>query len=137
EAIPCEFRDDPADGGSFLLCQIFGRLEHIVLDIDRGAHAREFTASRRHVHLADSTTYGEGVIDFTTPMKLRGLFCSVVVFSQVVAFAAEPAVPVGTHGESGEEFQVVADRFADLQVLRYRVPGFEELPLQQKKLAYY
>ena len=32
---------------------------------------------------------------------------------------------------------VQVDRFADVQVLRYEVPGFEDLPLQQKKLAYY
>lgn len=35
------------------------------------------------------------------------------------------------------EPQVQIDQFADLRVLRYRVPGFEELSLQQKKLAYY
>lgn len=35
------------------------------------------------------------------------------------------------------EFEFKADRFADIQVLRYRVPGFDELSLQQKKLAYY
>lgn len=35
------------------------------------------------------------------------------------------------------DFNYVVDRFADIEVLRYRVPGFEELPLQQKKLIYY
>jgi dipeptidyl-peptidase-3 len=34
-------------------------------------------------------------------------------------------------------FEVSADSFADLQVLRYQVPGFEELTRGQKKLAYY
>lgn len=34
-------------------------------------------------------------------------------------------------------FEYKADRFADIQVLRYQVPGFEQLSLQQKKLAYY
>ena len=34
-------------------------------------------------------------------------------------------------------FKVEAESFADLQVLRYQVPGFEQLPLQQKQLAYY
>lgn len=29
------------------------------------------------------------------------------------------------------------EQFADIQILRYRVPGFEELPLQQKELVYY
>ena len=30
-------------------------------------------------------------------------------------------------------FKVIADQFADLRVLRYRVPGFDDLSLQQKK----
>jgi dipeptidyl-peptidase-3 len=34
-------------------------------------------------------------------------------------------------------FQVQAQAFADLQLLRYEVPGFNTLSLQQKKLAYY
>lgn len=29
------------------------------------------------------------------------------------------------------------EKFADLQILRYNVPGFAELPIQQKKLVYY
>lgn len=36
-----------------------------------------------------------------------------------------------------EPFQVNAEAFADLQLLRYQVPGFDELTLQQKTLAYY
>ncbi len=35
------------------------------------------------------------------------------------------------------EVEIVADRFADIQMLRYTIPGFEELSLQQKQLAYY
>ena len=34
-------------------------------------------------------------------------------------------------------FTVEAESFADLQVLRYQVPGFSGLSLQQKQLAYY
>src|SRR5690606_17544885 len=33
--------------------------------------------------------------------------------------------------------EVKIDEFADLEILRYEVPGFEQLSLQQKKLAYY
>lgn len=40
--------------------------------------------------------------------------------------AAEPA-----------PFEFKADRFADIQVLRYQVHGFDQLSLSQKKLAYY
>ncbi|MFV8750144.1 dipeptidyl-peptidase 3 family protein [Nannocystaceae bacterium ST9] len=35
------------------------------------------------------------------------------------------------------EFDWSVDRFADVEVLRYRVPGFAELPIEQKRLAYY
>lgn len=34
-------------------------------------------------------------------------------------------------------FNVEAESFADLQLLRYQVPGWESLSLQQKELAYY
>ena len=34
-------------------------------------------------------------------------------------------------------FKTEAEAFADLQVLRYQVPGFSQLSLQQKQLAYY
>lgn len=34
-------------------------------------------------------------------------------------------------------FNYNVDQFADVQILRYQVPGFEELPLEQKKLIYY
>lgn len=34
-------------------------------------------------------------------------------------------------------FEVKVDQFADLQILRYRIPGFDSLSLQQKELLYY
>ncbi len=34
-------------------------------------------------------------------------------------------------------FVVEAEAFADLQLLRYEIPGFDQLSLQQKQLAYY
>ena len=50
-----------------------------------------------------------------------------------------PPVPV-VHEESQPEqaiADVQVDRFADIQVLRYEVPGFDELSLQEKQLVYY
>lgn len=38
---------------------------------------------------------------------------------------------------SKSDFNYVVDRFADIEVLRYKVPGFEDLSLNQKKLIYY
>lgn len=36
-----------------------------------------------------------------------------------------------------EKFDYIVDRFADLEILRYQVPGFESLPLRQKQLIYH
>ena len=36
-----------------------------------------------------------------------------------------------------EKFDYTVEQFADLQILRYKVPGFEELTLKQKELIYY
>ena len=35
------------------------------------------------------------------------------------------------------DFNYVVDQFADLQILRYQVPGFESLSLKQKQLLYH
>ena len=36
-----------------------------------------------------------------------------------------------------DDFCYAGERFADIQILRYRLNGFEDLTLQQKKLVYY
>jgi dipeptidyl-peptidase-3 len=38
---------------------------------------------------------------------------------------------------SNDKFTYSVDRFADIEVLRYKVPGFEDLSLKQKELIYY
>ncbi|GAB3238361.1 dihydrofolate reductase [Hymenobacter seoulensis] len=50
--------------------------------------------------------------------------------AQLVATEA-PAAP------ATPPFQVVTEQFADLRILRYQVPGFEELEPRQKELLYY
>ncbi|MEZ4774979.1 MAG: dihydrofolate reductase [Bacteroidia bacterium] len=42
-----------------------------------------------------------------------------------------------TTQEEGGDFVYKTEQFADLKILRYKVPGFEILPLQQKKLLYF
>ncbi len=36
-----------------------------------------------------------------------------------------------------DNFQYQTEQFADLAILRYQVPGFEELSLKEKELVYY
>jgi len=38
---------------------------------------------------------------------------------------------------NAENFEYSVEQFADIQVLRYKVPGFNELSLKQKELIYY
>ena len=47
--------------------------------------------------------------------------------------APETKVELAQESESSSR----VDRFADIQVLQYQVPGFDQLPLEQKKLVYY
>ncbi len=42
-----------------------------------------------------------------------------------------------TASAADTSFNYMADRFADIQVLRYRLVGFDNLSLKQKQLAYY
>ena len=39
--------------------------------------------------------------------------------------------------DKSSDFKWQAERFADIRVLRYQVPGFEELPLETKELLFY
>jgi len=38
---------------------------------------------------------------------------------------------------SKDDFKYLLEQFADLKIMRYKVPGFNDLSLQQKKLVYY
>ena len=63
-------------------------------------------------------------------MKLKAIIAGAAVAMGVYANAAQAEAPE-------KEFNYVNDRFADIEVLRYKVPGFEELSLNQKRLIYY
>ncbi len=45
--------------------------------------------------------------------------------------------PAPAEEDLDPDFQVVAEQFADIRMLRYQVPGFGALSLQQRKLLYY
>lgn len=44
---------------------------------------------------------------------------------------------ISLHAAENKDFNYHVDRFADIEVLRYEVPGFNSLSLQQKKMLYY
>ena len=51
--------------------------------------------------------------------------------------AALTLASVNAMTANDKKFDYVVDRFSDIEVLRYKVPGFEDLSLDQKKLVYY
>ncbi len=56
----------------------------------------------------------------------------------IMPFALAAAAMVGCkHATPDPEINYNVDRFADIEVLRYTVPGFDSLTLNQKKLIYY
>jgi dipeptidyl-peptidase III len=63
-----------------------------------------------------------------TSIPTTGISTAPVAQSQ--AEAQETPAPADT-------FQYITDQFADLRILRYQVPGFEELTAKQKELLYY
>ena len=43
----------------------------------------------------------------------------------------------GTKSVQEEQFKYLADEFADLKIIRYRIPGWESLTLNQKEYIYH
>ena len=58
---------------------------------------------------------------------------------RIMMSIATLAIIAGCQGrtEEDKDFHYLLDEFADLKVMRYRVPGWESLTLQQKEYAYY
>ena len=61
---------------------------------------------------------------------MRKLFVSITL-------GAAALLCVSCQNKPTTEFSYTVDKFYDLEILRYQVPGFDELTLQQKTLAYY
>ena len=72
----------------------------------------------------------------TQTMKLKYFISGLLIvlfLSSCRESTPEPTAAV----ESDKAFEYVAEQFADLRILRYQIPGFDELSLQEKKLVYY
>ncbi|NNF33901.1 MAG: dihydrofolate reductase [Saprospiraceae bacterium] len=67
-------------------------------------------------------------------MYLRNL---IPVLLLALIFSCKPNPDSQDATTSTEGFQWQIDQFEDVKILRYQVPGFEQLSLDQKKLAYF
>ena len=72
-------------------------------------------------------------------MRFRVLACMAVPFLAASVFAGlNDTVPNDQpKAAAGDTFRWQADQFADVRVLRYQIPGWEQLSLKEKTLAYY
>ncbi len=71
-------------------------------------------------------------------MKKFLVFVFAVSLMAAVSFSFKPQDNAASPAPAADStFQVVSEQFADLRVLRYQVPGFEELTPKQKELVYY
>lgn len=61
----------------------------------------------------------------------------LVNFSLVVAIALASCAPTEKKEVKKDEFKFQTETFADLKLIRYQIPGFDQLSLQQQKLVYY
>lgn len=58
--------------------------------------------------------------------------------SMLMAMGSTVLLATGCAGDSGkEEFKYLIDEFADIKIMRYQVPGWDELSLQQKEYVYH
>lgn len=68
---------------------------------------------------------------------MKSLFASLSILTFLLITSCNQPANENENATEKDTFEFKADRFADIQVLRYRVKGFDELSLQQKQLAYY
>ncbi|MBP3639901.1 MAG: dihydrofolate reductase [Muribaculaceae bacterium] len=61
-------------------------------------------------------------------------FCIMAAAAAVAATACSPKQAANA---ADDDFDYTVDRFADIEVLRYKVPDFDSLSLNQKALVYY
>jgi dipeptidyl-peptidase-3 len=69
--------------------------------------------------------------------KKRTLFLTLAILMIAGAVGCQKSQTKPEAEAAAQDFKWQVDKFADLRILRYQVPGFEELPLAQKELIYY
>ncbi len=67
---------------------------------------------------------------------MKNIIILSIVIMSISIYSCDQAKEKETTGEKSD-FQFLTEQFADLKIMRYQIPGFEELSLDQKKLIYY
>ena len=70
-------------------------------------------------------------------MKITKLILAGSLLALAACNSGKKSPESGTAQMEDTTFDYIADRFADIQVLRYKIHDFDKLSLKQKQLAYY
>ncbi|WP_298286104.1 dihydrofolate reductase [uncultured Lutibacter sp.] len=70
-------------------------------------------------------------------MKFKYLVLVLLSFSFLFSCNSEKKEELTKKEIAPKDFNYVVEQFADVKILRYQIPGFEELSLKQKKLVYF
>ncbi len=70
-------------------------------------------------------------------MKIKTMMMLSAMGAGVLMHSCKSDNKTGATNGGESNFNYECDRFADIQVLRYEIPGFNELTTKQKELAYY
>ena len=68
-------------------------------------------------------------------MKTRSLFFAFII--SIIFFSCNDGDDNYYIPKSEDSFEFKVDQFADLAILRYQIPGWDELTLKEKELVYY
>ncbi len=68
-------------------------------------------------------------------MKLKHILIAVLVIG--LLWSCNEKMVENQPVEVEQKFDYLVDQFADLKILRYQIPGFDEMTLKEKKLIYY
>ena len=69
-------------------------------------------------------------------MKLIGKMITIAGMAAAISSCGSTETTTDNAAEN-KEFKYLVDEFADLKIMRYQVPGWEELTLKQKEYVYH
>jgi dipeptidyl-peptidase-3 len=64
-------------------------------------------------------------------------FAFIIIAAMSISLSSCNQTEKDNTAEEAEDFQFLTEQFADVKIMRYQIPGFEDLSLNQKKLIYF
>ena len=89
------------------------------------------------MHLANDKGKNKIIIFVRFTNWIMKLIAKMITFTGMAAALASCAPKADEKAADNGDFKYLVDEFADLKIMRYQVPGWDELTLQQKEYVYH